>query len=167
MATEVHRSAVISDCKRYRYRLYRSWGDGPFVVFLMFNPSTADAEIDDPTIRKCIGFAKRWGYPGLTVVNLFALRSTDPKAVGRALYAEAVGPENDSAILAACGTAKEVIAAWGCGQHMKGHRDRPTKVLKLIRETLPDLRISCLGLSADGSPRHPLMLAYETELQPF
>lgn len=163
----MHATAVISECGRYRYRLYRSWADGPFVVFLMFNPSTADATTDDPTIRKCIGFAQRCGYPGLTVVNLFALRSTDPRAVSKALYADAVGPENDEAILTACATASEVIAAWGCGQHMKRHRDRAAKVLKLIRETYPALEVRCLGRSADGSPRHPLMLAYSTELQQF
>jgi hypothetical protein len=164
---KIHQDAVISACQRYRYRLYRSWADGPFVVFLMFNPSTADAEVDDPTIRKCIGFAQRWGYPGLTVVNLFALRSADPKVIGRSLYADAVGPDNDLAILTACVTATEVIAAWGCGQHMKAHRDRAPKVLRLIRETYPAMPISCMGRSADKSPRHPLMLPYSTEREPF
>lgn len=158
-------SAVISDCLRYRYRLYRSWSDGPFVVFLMFNPSTADAQEDDPTIRKCIGFAKRWGYPGITVVNLFALRSTDPKAIEKHLYADAVGIENDSQILTACTTAKQVVAAWGCGQHLKMHRDRPEKVIKMIQSYYPDLELVCLGRSKDGSPRHPLMLSYSTQRQ--
>jgi hypothetical protein len=167
MTDTVSKSAVLSECGRYRYRLYRSWSAGPFVVFLMFNPSTADAKEDDPTIRKCIGFARRWKYPGLTVVNLFALRSTDPRAIGRALYADAVGPDNDEAILTACATAKEVISAWGCGQHMKSHSDRPAKVLRMVRATYPRLAIQCLGRSSDGSPRHPLMLAYSTERQPF
>lgn len=165
--TGMDSSAVISECGRYRYRLYRSWSDGPFVVFLMFNPSTADATVNDPTIRKCIGFAERWGFPGLTVVNLFALRSTDPRAISKALYGDAVGPDNDAEILTACATSTELVAAWGCGQHMKGHRDRAAKALRLIRETYPVLKISCLGRSADGSPRHPLMLPYTTQLEPF
>jgi len=165
VTAKVYKSAVISDCKRYRYCLYRSWGDGPFVVFLMFNPSTADAEVDDPTIRKCIGFAQRWGYPGLAVVNLFALRSTDPKAIARHLYDDAVGIENDSQILTACTTATQVVAAWGCGQHLKSHSDRPAKVIKLIRGYYPKLELVCLGRSKDGSPRHPLMLPYTTERQ--
>lgn len=165
MKVEISKSAVLSECKRYRYRLYRSWSDGPFVVFLMFNPSTADAEIDDPTIRKCIGFAKRWGYSGLTVVNLFAFRSTNPKAISNMLYADAVGPENDANILTACATAGEVVFSWGCGLHMRGHGDRPKRVERMIRSNYPDLKISCLGRGKDDHPRHPLMLGYSTERQ--
>ena len=167
MTDEVFKSAEVSEDRRYRYRLYRSWGDGPFVVFLMFNPSTADAEVDDPTIRKCMGFARQWGFNGISVVNLFAFRSTDPKAIGRMLYSEAVGTDNDRAILTTCATAGEVVLAWGCGSHMKGHGDRPKRVLRLIRETYPNLRIACLGRSKDGHPRHPLMLPYSTAKEPF
>src|SRR5690349_1903454 len=88
--------AVISPCERYRYRLWRSWGDGAggFAVFIMCNPSTADASINDATIRKCIGFAKRWRMHGIRVVNLFALRSRDPNALLVDPY-EAAGPDND------------------------------------------------------------------------
>lgn len=160
--SEICRSAELSSCGKYRYRLYRSWGDGPFVVFVMFNPSTADAEIDDPTIRKCIGFAKSWGINGICVVNLFAFRSTDPRTIGKMLYADAVGPKNDEAILTSCATASEVVFAWGCGQHMKSHSDRVSKVRRLIRNTYPYLPINCLGKSKDGQPRHPLMLSYST-----
>lgn len=163
----MNRSAVLSECQKYRYRLYRSWSDGPLVVFVMFNPSTADGIEDDPTIRKCIGFAQRWRYPGITVVNLFAVRSTDPRAVRRMLYADAVGLENDTAILTACATAAEVVVAWGCGYHMGAHSDRAKKVVRMIRDTYPSLRISCLGRSKDGHPRHPLMLPYSTPLEPF
>lgn len=158
----MNKSAEISVCERYRYRLYRSWADGPFVVFLMFNPSTANAEMDDPTIRKCMGFAERWGYGGIAVVNLFALRSTDPREVGKVSFAEAVGPDNDDAILKVCATAGEVITAWGCGQHMRTRLDRAIKVLRSIKATYPDLPINCLGRGKDGQPRHPLMLAYST-----
>jgi hypothetical protein len=158
----ISRSAILSDCGRYRYRLYRSWDDGPFVVFLMFNPSTADAQQDDPTIRKCMGFAKQWGYPGITVVNLFAMRSSDPREISKVPFNSAVGAENDEAILTACCTASELVCAWGCGQHMRKRLDRADSVLRMIRRTFPMLPITCLGRGADGQPRHPLMLAYST-----
>jgi hypothetical protein len=166
-SSAIFKSAELSECGRYRYRLYRSWGDGPFVVFLMFNPSTADAETDDPTIRKCVGFAQRWKYGGVAVVNLFAFRSSDPTAIGKHLYADAVGPKNDEAILTACATAAEVVLAWGCSQHFKSHRDRPAKILQLIRKHYPALKISCLGKSKDGHPYHPLMLGYLSERRPY
>lgn len=157
------KSAELSGDGRYRYRLYRSWGDGPFVVFLMFNPSTADAETDDPTIRKCIGFAQQWGYGGISVVNLFALRSTDPREVGKVPFAEAVGVDNDEAILKVCGTAGEIVLAWGCGQHMRNRLDRASKVIRLIRTHFPSLPINCLGRGKDGQPRHPSRLSYSTQ----
>ncbi len=77
----VTKEAVISDCGRYRYRLTRRWGDGPLLSFIMLNPSTADAEVDDPTIRRCMGFARRDGYGGIVVGNLYAFRTTKPKAL--------------------------------------------------------------------------------------
>jgi hypothetical protein len=76
---EIERTATISDCGRYRYTLGRTWSDEPPVLFVMLNPSTADADVDDNTISKCIGFAKRWGHGGITVVNLYAWRATNPK----------------------------------------------------------------------------------------
>lgn len=137
------------------------------MVFLMFNPSTADAEKDDHTIRKCIGFAKEWGYPGVTVVNLFAIRSTDPREVSKVSFEDAVGPDNDREILTACVTAAAVVCAWGCGQHMRKRSDRVDRALRMIVEAYPDLPIACLGRSADGNPRHPLMLSYDTPREHF
>jgi hypothetical protein len=81
------RGATLSDCGRYRYRLWRRWADGPTVLFVMLNPSTADADVDDPTIRRCIGFARSWGAGALEVVNLYAWRATQP-----AELKAAVGP---------------------------------------------------------------------------
>ena len=84
--------AVISDCGKYRYRLTRKWGYGRPCGFIMLNPSTADALHDDPTIRRCVGFAKAWGCGALIVVNLFAVRATSPREMMRA--DDPVGPEN-------------------------------------------------------------------------
>lgn len=164
---EIAMSAALSACQRYRYSLYRSWADGPFVVFLMFNPSTADAQENDPTIRKCMGFSRTWGYPGMAVVNLFALRSTDPRALKSVSYQEAVGPENDASILTALATASELICAWGCSAHMKTRLDRAKKVISMVRRTYPSMPIRCLGRSADGTPRHPLMLPYITAREEY
>jgi hypothetical protein len=160
--------AVLSACRNYRYRLDRWWSDeGDCVVWVMLNPSTADATTDDPTIRKCIGFSRRWGYGRLIVVNLFALRATDPAAL--AGNTDAVGVHNDWHITTALEVAAEVIVAWGCQQHMSTEKlkQRPTRLAELIRSLRPDVEVSCLGYRKDGAPRHPLMLAYTTKRQPW
>lgn len=159
---------VLSSCKTYRYRLDRWWSsDGDCVVWVMLNPSTADALLDDPTIRKCVGFSKRWNYGRLIVVNLFALRSTDPAALAR--NTDAVGVQNDYHITKALDSAAEVIVAWGCQQHMNTEKlkQRPAQLAELVNSLRPDVEVSCLGYRKDGSPRHPLMLAYTTERQPW
>lgn len=89
------KDAVISDCGQYRYLLSRDWESGlQRLVFIGLNPSTADAEIDDPTIRRLIGFSKAWGYGGFDIVNLFALRSKDPKMLCD--HDDPIGPLNDT-----------------------------------------------------------------------
>ena len=103
---------------RYRYRLSRTWDPtGPVVAFVMLNPSTADAEVLDPTVRRCVGFARGWGFGSLEVVNLFAFRATDPRDLLRA--AAPVGAANDRAILDAASAADRVVVAWGTrGTHL-------------------------------------------------
>lgn len=144
-------AAVISECGTYRYTLHRRipcalrWVRP--CLFVMLNPSIADATLDDPTIRRCIGFAKAWSCTSLTVVNLFALRATDPKAL--AAHADPIGPENDRHITEqlqahALGI---VIAAWGAHAFAQ----------KRAREFAASVSgVQCLGVTKDGSPRHPL-----------
>lgn len=152
----MERTAVISPCGLYRYNLTRRWGIGLPLVFIMLNPSTADAHADDATIRKCIGFASRYGYQAIEVVNLFAFRATNPKDMLRAV--DPIGPENDKHILKATSRC-DVVCAWGPNAS-KTHR--PSKVLNMLikNKTNP----YCLHMTKDGSPGHPLMLSYDRDL---
>jgi hypothetical protein len=144
----VRRSAEISGCGRYRWWLRRAWGDfdGRIVCFVMLNPSTADALRDDPTIRRCIGFAKSWGYTALSVRNLFAYRATDPKEL-RTASDPTGGSRGDNELLVSR-SADLVICAWGAG--VPFGRDR------WMIENFGTVPLHCLGTTKDGSPRHPL-----------
>jgi hypothetical protein len=161
-------SARLSPCGTYRYTLDRVWNmDRPHVTFLMFNPSTADATFNDPTIRRCIGFAKRWGYGRLTVLNLFALRSSDPRQID--LADDPVGPENDYWTFVTLRNSSALICAWGCEEHLRNSRNRG-RVAYVVRfaKHIKTLRtIQCLGLTKGGTPRHPLMLSYDTPREEF
>ena len=143
------RTAEISECGRYRYRLTRRWDEiRPAVMFVMLNPSTADACQDDPTISRCIGFARDWGYGELLVGNLFAHRSSDRGALRRS--DDPVGPDNDDALLDLAQSADRVIAAWGNdGAFMK----RNEAALRLL-----PARFYALKLTQRGHPGHPLYL---------
>jgi hypothetical protein len=167
--------AVLSECGTYRYRLWRHWGDGAcgLVTFVMLNPSTADGHIDDPTIRKCVGFARRWGRHGIRVVNLFALRSTDPR--GLVTHADPVGPDNDTHLTAVIRQLRAhdepehlIVCAWGSCGTAAVKRLVAGRVKALAMDgALGDAPLMCLGRARDGSPRHPLMLAYNTRLEPW
>jgi hypothetical protein len=142
----VKRSAEISACGRYRYELRRSWdASRPWVLFIGLNPSTADATKDDATSRVCINYARRWGYGGLLLGNLFAYRSTDPAG----LYAcrNPVGPENDAWLRRLQKEAALVVCAWTSGG---GYRDRDRKILRFLRAP------HCLVRLRSGYPGHPL-----------
>lgn len=154
----MQRSAVISPCGRYRYRLSRWWSDGMRMPFVMLNPSTADGLVDDPTIRRCVGFAKAAGMAGIEVVNLFPWRATDPRAL---VAARAAGEdvahrvERDAHILAVLESdAAFPIAAWGA------HPLAALEVQSVLG--LSDLWF-VLGLTKDGHPRHPLYLPRAAE----
>lgn len=121
----------------------------------MLNPSTADADQDDPTIRRCIGFTETWGHRRLEVVNLFALRSTDPNELMRS--SDPVGLENDNYIKRALVNADVVVAAWG--EH-GALMSRSSTVMKTISNY--GVRITVLGLNQSGEPRHPLYIPAST-----
>src|SRR5579883_1527453 len=142
----------------YRYTLWRVWSTAlPKVTFILLNPSTADALRDDPTIRRCVGFARTWGFGSLEIVNLFAYRATHPRQLKTA--PDPVGPANDTAILQAVSSAQLVVVGWGTQGRLYG-RDRA--VLRL----LPD-SICCLGATRAGFPCHPLYLKKDTAPVPY
>lgn len=153
--------AEFSADRRYRYLLRRRVAESQKrVLFVMLNPSKADEERNDPTIRRCIGFARSWGFGILEVVNLFALMSTYPKALLKA--DDPVGPDNDAAIRAALESTDTVVLAWG--NHGLDHENRAAEVTAMARKAT---RPSCLGLTMKGAPRHPLRLPKTTTLTPF
>jgi hypothetical protein len=157
-------SAILSPCGRYRYTLSR----GPFtgllptepagrtVMFLMLNPSTADAEVDDPTIRRCIGFAKAWRFERMTVGNLFAWRATDPAELRTC--PSPVGPANSMHLADMMGEAEIVIAAWGAASKV------PPKLIGPRVAAARELAMSagkplhCIRRTQGGQPEHPLYL---------
>jgi hypothetical protein len=141
-------SAVLSPCRTWRYALERRWGTGPFVLFVGLNPSTADESVDDPTIRRCIGFAKAWGFGGLLMGNLFAFRATSPRDLCRAL--DPVGPDTDVWLGTLSVRASVVVAAWGAHPFALS---RSEDVLALLGDD-----VCCLGTTKSGAPRHPLYL---------
>jgi hypothetical protein len=137
--------AVISPCRRYRFALWRRWNCGPQVLFVLLNPSTADETADDPTVRRCLGFARSWGFAALAVGNLFALRSTSPAELSACV--DPVGPDNDRWLLRLSDESALVVAAWGNYGRLLGRGHA-------VSNLLPDLHI--LGLTRRGEPRHPL-----------
>ncbi len=151
--------ATYSDCETYRYTLWREWDlIKPKLVFCGLNPSTATERVEDNTIRRIIDFADRWGYGGITMLNIFAIRSTDPKRLYKVGYP--IGPDNDSMIEAELACARVFVAGWGNhGLHM----NRGAEVLAMVKRAgvIP----LCLGQNKKtGTPKHPLYLKNETRL---
>jgi hypothetical protein len=146
LSSNIERNARLSSDSQYRYALTRTWDRRrDRVLFVGLNPSTADHEIDDPTVRRCIGFAISWGFGSVDLVNLFAYRATDPAELCE--QSDPIGPENDRWISHYVNTAKLVIVAWG---HKGSLHNRDSSVLSKI------IRPHCLGVTRDGFPRHPL-----------
>lgn len=149
-------TATFSACGEYRYRLSRVWDeDQPRCVFVMANPSTADHLVLDPTIRRCVAFARAWGCGALEVVNAFGIRSTDPARIRE--VADPVGAGNDEAIVAAATSGSIVVAAWGVhGAHL----GRETAVRALLGDA--GIELHALLVTRDGHPGHPLYVPGET-----
>lgn len=152
----------------YRFELQRDWlgGNLPPAVFVMLNPSTADDQVDDPTIRKCVGFATRWGHTGIRVANLYGWRATDPRDLWSA--ADPVGQMADWWLARHIGHAtgtgdlepgSRLVVAWGV-------HARPERVAR-FRQLLSGHEVWCLGITKDGQPRHPLLVPYDTVLEPW
>jgi len=153
--------ARFSEDHRYRYLLTRELGSNSTCVFVMLNPSTADADHDDPTIKRCIGFAHREGFGRLEIVNLFGYMATEPASLFAA--EDPVGADNDSEIAQALTRADVVVVAWG--NHGENDSTRTNIVLALIADS--GKPIMCFGLTSKGHPRHPLYLRSDAELIPF
>ncbi len=137
----------------YRYDLWRTWNPSPrpsICAWVMLNPSTADASEDDPTIRRCVAYAKTWGYDGLVVRNLFALRATDPRDLLNA--DDPVGRDNDTWLSTRLHGVDRVVVAWGTGRYPRLAGERWRHVAAL----LAPLRPVCLRVAKDGQPVHPL-----------
>lgn len=158
-----HSEAEFSPCRQYRYRLWRIWGEGEpqrTLCMVMLNPSTADEFKNDPTVERCCRRARMWGYDRIDVVNIFALRSTDPKG----LYdsQDPVGEENDAAILAAARAADLTVAAWGNHGRLGGRGQH-------VRELLQGdgIALHALDVSKVGEPVHPLYQSYAKQPKPL
>lgn len=159
------KTATFSDDRVYRYTLTREWDEKlSTVAFIGLNPSTADQNMDDPTIRRCIGFARRWGYGRLLMLNLFGFRATRPKDL-YAMYENsrvlAIGEMNHPVHIHGYlnqFNASLVIAAWGKCLNNHG---------AAFAHVSQGIRLSCLGRNKDGSPKHPLYLRGDCDPQPF
>jgi hypothetical protein len=153
---EDFKGAVISDCGKYRYQLWRVWAFGkPKVLWIMHNPSTADADFDDATIRKIIKFSKSWGYGGLYVGNLFPYRSTDPKNLLNKPIEEIAPFENFKHI-------KQMVEK--CDLHILAHGN---PIVKDVTPDLFDKRWHYLKLTNSNNPYHPLYLKETLKPIPF
>jgi hypothetical protein len=150
---EMKTDAKFSKDRIYRYALWRIWDDNlPKAMFIGLNPSTADETKDDPTVRRCRGFAKSWRFGGLIMANIFAYRATEPEIMKST--GDPIGPENDEWLLKLTQEATLVIGAWGNHGEFRG---RGKAVLALI----PHLH--CLKMNKAGHPAHPLYLPSELE----
>ena len=155
----IERDAVISDCGLYRYLLRRSWDHAkPRYLWVMLNPSTADASVDDATIRSCTRLCRKWGGGSFEVVNLFGFRATDPADLAKA--ADPIGPRNDAVAEAAIHRCDIAICGWGA-HPMAKRRERA--MADLIRRHRP--LAYAVGVTKAGAPKHPLYIKSGTPLQ--
>lgn len=165
------RKTIFSPCRRYRYTLWREWElvpdvfinpigtDSQFVQFIGLNPSTADELQNDPTVRRCIEFAKLWGFGAMCMTNLFAFRATDPAKMKRE-QEHPMGPDNFMWLLKIAQEANLIVAAWGKHGTFVGQQ-------KIVLEMLSAHKIYALGINSDGTPKHPLYLSKAVRPIPY
>lgn len=154
--------AVFSDCEQYRYILWRKWSlaeAGRYAMLIGLNPSTADESINDPTVRRCIDFAKKWGMDGMYMMNAYAFRATDPAVMKK--QPTPVGWHNDEALALVAKQCEIIVAAWG--NHCT--EDRSKKVIEIVESV--GKTIQCFELNQNGSPKHPLYVKGDTVLKTF
>lgn len=150
-------TAKLSKCRNYRYALWRTWDDSkPNVMFVGLNPSIADETTDDPTLTRCINFAKSWGYGGVCMANLFAFRATQPTDMMAA--SDPIGSDNNKWLQKLAKDAALVVAAWGNGGSYLGRS-------KQVIELLPNMY--CIKLNKSGEPAHPLYQAAKSQPEPM
>lgn len=143
--------ALFSACKRHRYLLWREWDLGErTVLWVMCNPSTADQDVLDPTLRRCLRYSRDWGYGGMWVANVFALRSTDPQGLHK--FEFPTGRDNDAYLMHAAASCDLVMVGWGVHGSFLGRGEAASKIL--AKEAV----LYCLGVNKDGTPKHPLYL---------
>lgn len=157
-------SATFDRTGTYRYTLHRRWdADRPRICFCLLNPSTADAKVLDPTLTRCLRYAQAWGFGAMEVVNIFALRSTDPRGLRET--ADPIGPDNDRAIKRAARRCELLIAGWGNAHNI--HRSLGARAAH-VRELLLGIgEVHCLGVTGAGEPKHPLYLRADLEPVPL
>jgi hypothetical protein len=153
--------ALFSDCRKWRYLLWRQWDKSlPVANFLMLNPSTADEFKLDPTCARARSYAEQWGYGSLIVTNIFAFRNTNPTEMRAAR--DPVGPGNDAAIVRAAKEAEIVVCAWGNhGQFL----DRSSNIRSLLAKN--KIKLHTLRVNANGEPAHPLYLPKSLKATPW
>lgn len=151
MSATTIKTADFSPCRQYRYSLFRIWDSTkPYTLFVCLNPSTADETNDDPTVRRCIDYSRRWGYGGFCMSNIFAYRATLPKDMKA--HPEPIGADNDEWLKRLARNAGIVVCAWGKnGKHLQ----RDNTVLEILQ---PIADLHYLKLTNDGMPYHPLYL---------
>jgi len=154
--------AYLDPTGTYRWILGRTWYRGPTMHFIMLNPSTADGQDDDATIKKCVGFAVRAGCGTVVVTNLFSYRATKPRELITTTK-DIVGVDTDRHIVAMSEHALYNVAAWGVNVRKPKLRDRPAQVVEMLKGK----KLLTLKTAPDGIPWHPLMLPYESQLTPL
>lgn len=155
--------AIFSKDMKYRYQLRRIWDhsvSSKRIVFVMLNPSTADEVKNDPTVERCQRRAETMGFGSLEVVNIFALRSTDPALLYK--HGDPIGERNDEMIQAGCWMADLIVCAWGSHGDHQGRGEHVLKIIQALGKTP-----HTLGFTKGGQPKHPLYIPYETKPIPF